>query len=140
MYGPSFITGSLIARFGAPTVVAIGLTLEAVAATIGLSGITAMHFWATLMVLGMGWNFGFVGASALVLETHLPQERNKVQAFKRFPGVRHHGGRLVLLRPAACQLRLVGGEHGGLPAGRARPRRAGADVVRASSPCAARHH
>jgi len=84
MYGPSFITGSLIARFGAPAIVALGLTLEAIAATIGLTGITAMHFWATLMVLGMGWNFGFIGASALVLETHLPQERNKVQAFNDF--------------------------------------------------------
>ncbi len=84
MYGPSFITGALITRFGAPIVVAIGLTLEAVAATIGLSGTTAPHFWATLIVLGMGWNFGFVGASALVLETHLPQERNKVQAFNDF--------------------------------------------------------
>src|SRR5271168_919994 len=84
MYGPSFFTGSLIARFGAPVIVALGLALEAVAATIGLTGITAMHFWATLMVLGMGWNFGFVGASALVLETHLPQERNKVQAFNDF--------------------------------------------------------
>jgi MFS family permease len=84
MYGPSFITGSLIARFGAPAIVALGLTLEAVAATIGLTGITAVHFWATLMVLGIGWNFGFIGASALVLETHLPQERNKVQAFNDF--------------------------------------------------------
>jgi MFS family permease len=84
MYGPSFLTGSLIARFGAPTIVALGLALEAVAATIGLSGITAMHFWATLIMLGVGWNFGFVGASALVLETHLPQERNKVQAFNDF--------------------------------------------------------
>src|SRR5215813_8156618 len=84
MYGPSFFTGSLIARFGAPRIVALGLALEAVAATIGLSGITAPHFWATLMVLGLGWNFGFVGASALVLETHLPQEKNKVQAFNDF--------------------------------------------------------
>ena len=84
MYGPSFITGSLIARFGAPAIVALGLTLEAVAATIGLTGITVMHFWATLMMLGIGWNFGFIGASALVLETHLPQERNKVQAFNDF--------------------------------------------------------
>jgi MFS family permease len=84
MYGPSFFTGSLIARFGAPVIVAIGLTLEAVGAMIGLSGITAMHFWATLAVLGVGWNFGFVGASALVLETHRPQERNKVQAFNDF--------------------------------------------------------
>src|SRR6202042_2516927 len=50
----------------------------------GLSGITAMHFWATLAILGIGWNFSFVGASALVLETHRPQERNKVQAFNDF--------------------------------------------------------
>lgn len=84
MYGPSFFTGSLIARFGAPKIVALGLALEAIAAGIGLSGITAMHFWATLMVLGVGWNFGFVGASALVLETHRTQERNKVQAFNDF--------------------------------------------------------
>jgi MFS family permease len=84
MYGPSFFTGSLIARFGAPKVVAFGLLLEAAAAGIGLSGITAMHFWATLIVLGVGWNFSFVGASALVLETHRPQERNKVQAFNDF--------------------------------------------------------
>jgi MFS family permease len=84
MYGPSFFTGSLIARFGAQRIVATGLLLEAAAATIGLSGITAMHFWATLIVLGIGWNFGFVGASALVLETHRPQERNKVQAFNDF--------------------------------------------------------
>src|SRR5438876_8675990 len=84
MYGPSFFTGSLIGRFGAPAIVALGLALEATAATIGLSGITAVHFWATLMVLGVGWNFGFVGASALVLETHLAQERNKVQAFNDF--------------------------------------------------------
>jgi MFS family permease len=84
MYGPSFFTGALIARFGAPKVVATGLLLEAAAATIGLSDITALHFWATLIVLGVGWNFGFVGASALVLETHRPQERNKVQAFNDF--------------------------------------------------------
>src|ERR1700712_711081 len=84
MYGPSFVTGSLIARFGAPRIVALGLLLEAAGAAIGLSGITALHFWATLIVLGVGWNFSFVGASALVLETHRPQERNKVQAFNDF--------------------------------------------------------
>jgi MFS family permease len=84
MYGPSFFTGTLIARFGAPRIVALGLTLEAVGAMIGLSGITAMHFWATLIVLGIGWNFSFIGASALVLETHRPAERNKVQAFNDF--------------------------------------------------------
>jgi MFS family permease len=84
MYGPSFFTGSLIARFGAPKIVAIGLMLEAAGAAIGLSGITALHFWATLIVLGVGWNLSFVGASALVLETHRSAERNKVQAFNDF--------------------------------------------------------
>jgi MFS family permease len=84
MYGPSFFTGSLIVRFGASRIVAAGLVLEAIAAVIGLSGITAMHFWVGLIVLGIGWNFGFIGASALVLETHRPQERNKVQAFNDF--------------------------------------------------------
>src|SRR3984885_15421373 len=73
MYGPSFFTGTLITRFGAPRIVALGLVLEATGAMIGLSGITAMHFWAPLIVLGAGWNFAFVGASALGLETHRPQ-------------------------------------------------------------------
>jgi MFS family permease len=84
MYGPSFVTGSLIARFGAKRIVALGLALEAVAALIGLSGISVAHFWTALVVLGIGWNFGFVGASAMVLETHTPPERNKVQAFNDF--------------------------------------------------------
>lgn len=84
MYAPSFFTGSLIARFGAPLVVSLGLILEALAAVIGLSGITVGHFWGTLIMVGLGWNFSFIGASALVIETHRPQERNKVQAFNDF--------------------------------------------------------
>lgn len=84
MFGPSFFTGALIGRFGAATIVTVGLMLEAAAAVIGLAGITAMHFWIALIVLGLGWNFGFVGASALVLETHRPSEKNKVQAFNDF--------------------------------------------------------
>jgi MFS family permease len=84
MYGPSFFTGSLIARFGAPAVVASGLLLTAGAALTGLSGITLAHFSVGLVLLGLGWNFGFVGASAMVLETHRPEERTKVQAFNDF--------------------------------------------------------
>lgn len=84
MFGPSFFTGSLIARFGAAKVAAVGLILEAAAAVIGLSGITAMHFWAGLFVVGVGWNFSFVGASALIVEMHRPQEAKKVQAFNDF--------------------------------------------------------
>lgn len=51
---------------------------------IGVSGITAMHFWTVLIVVGLGWNFSFVGASTLIVETHRPQERNKVQALNDF--------------------------------------------------------
>jgi MFS family permease len=84
MFGPSFFTGSLISRFGAAKIAAVGLLLEAAAAAIGLSGITAPHFWAALFVVGFGWNFSFVGASALIVETHRPQEGKKVQAFNDF--------------------------------------------------------
>jgi MFS family permease len=84
MYGPSFFTGSLIARFGAARVVAAGLLLTACAGAIGLSGITAAHFGAALVLLGLGWNFGFVGASAMVLDCHRPEERTRVQSFNDF--------------------------------------------------------
>jgi MFS family permease len=84
MFGPSFFTGFLIARFGAPVVVATGLLLEAVAAGIGLAGITALHFWSCLFLLGIGWNFAFVSATAMIVETHRAEERNKTQAFNDF--------------------------------------------------------
>jgi hypothetical protein len=84
MYAPSFFTGRLIARFSAPTVVGCGLVLLAVSALVGLSGITVAHFWVSLVLLGIGWNFGFVGASALVLESHRPEERTRVQSFNDF--------------------------------------------------------
>jgi len=84
MYGPSFFTGSLIARFGAARVVAAGLLLTACAGAVGLSGITTAHFGAVLVLLGLGWNFGFVGASAMVLDCHRPEERTRVQSFNDF--------------------------------------------------------
>ena len=84
MYGPSFFTGALIARFGAQRVVAAGLTLLAAAAACGLAGVELANFTVGLILLGIGWNFGFVGASSLVLETHRPEERTRVQAFNDF--------------------------------------------------------
>ena len=84
MYAPSFFTGTLIARFGAPRIVATGLLLLGSAAVAGLAGLTATHFVAGLVLLGVGWNFGFVGASALVLECHRPEERTQVQSFNDF--------------------------------------------------------
>ncbi|MGI4792966.1 MAG: MFS transporter [Janthinobacterium lividum] len=84
MYGPSFFTGTLIARFGAQRVVAAGLTLLAAAAVCGLAGVELANFTVGLILLGIGWNFGFVGASSLVLETHRPEERTRVQSFNDF--------------------------------------------------------
>ncbi len=84
MYAPSFFTGGLITRFGAQRIVAFGLALTGVSALIGLAGVDVAHFWLTLTLLGIGWNFGFVGASALVLECHRPEERTRVQSFNDF--------------------------------------------------------
>lgn len=84
MYAPGFFTGRLITRFGAPRVVAAGLALTALSAAIGLTGVDVAHFWLTLILLGLGWNFGFVGASALVLECHRPEERTRVQSLNDF--------------------------------------------------------
>lgn len=84
MYGPSFFTGALIARFGASRVIAAGLLLTAAAAVVDLAGTSVAHFWTGLILLGVGWNFGYVGASAMVTETHRASERNKVQSFNDF--------------------------------------------------------
>ncbi len=84
MYAPSFITGSLIIRFGVRPMMAIGLSLIVIAATFGLLGIALWNFWIGLAVLGVGWNFSFISATTLVTECHDPHERNKVQAFNDF--------------------------------------------------------
>ncbi|PMS36821.1 putative MFS family arabinose efflux permease [Trinickia symbiotica] len=84
MYAPGFFTGRLIARFGALRVVMAGLALTALSVATGLLGVDVAHFWATLIFLGVGWNCGFVGASALVLECHRPEEKARVQSLNDF--------------------------------------------------------
>lgn len=84
MYAPSFFTGRLISRFGAGRIVAVGLALIGLSAAVGLLGIDVAHFWGTLVLLGVGWNFGFIGASALVLECHRPEEKARVQSLNDF--------------------------------------------------------
>ncbi len=84
MFGPSFVTGRLIMRFGAIRVVGCGLALIAAAGVVGLAGEDVAHFWVMLVLLGVGWNFGFVGASSMVLECHRPEERARVQSLNDF--------------------------------------------------------
>ncbi len=84
MFGPSFFTGSLIARFGKERIVSIGLILLAGCSIIALMGIELAHFWSALVLLGLGWNFGFIGATAMLTDTYKPEERNMVQATNDF--------------------------------------------------------
>lgn len=84
MYAPSFFTGSLISRFGARRVVLAGMALTGISAAVGLTGIEVAHFWLTLILLGIGWNFGFIGASAMVLQCHAPEEKTRVQSLNDF--------------------------------------------------------
>ncbi len=84
MYAPSFFTGALIARLGLRTIMGAGLALILAAALVGFLGIGLWNFWVALVLLGIGWNFTFIGATTLITECHGPRERNKVQAFNDF--------------------------------------------------------
>jgi MFS family permease len=103
MYGPSFFTGKLIVRFGKDRIVIAGMALLVACALVGITGITLAHFWITLILLGFGWNFGFIGATAMLAETYRPEERGKVQGLNDF---------LVLGSAATASLlsgKLIGG-------------------------------
>lgn len=84
MFAPSFFTGKLIARFGKVTITALGLVLTAISGGIALMGLELLHFWGALIVLGVGWNFGFIGATAMLTDCYRPAERSKVQAVNDF--------------------------------------------------------
>ncbi|MDG4885032.1 MFS transporter [Mesorhizobium sp. WSM4884] len=84
MFGPSFFTGSLIHRFGAERIVAIGLVLLIGCGTVALSGLALWQFWTALILLGLGWNFSFIGATAMVAACYRPSEKGKVQGFHDF--------------------------------------------------------
>jgi MFS family permease len=84
MYGPSFVTGSVIARYGVNRVTVAGLVLLGLTAVAGLSGTSVAHFWTALILLGLGWNLAFIGATTMVTACHRPEERTKVQSFNDF--------------------------------------------------------
>ncbi|KAA0969824.1 MFS transporter [Aureimonas fodinaquatilis] len=84
MFAPSFFTGHLITRFGKEKIAAVGLLLIGFSAIWALSGMALMNFWASLVLLGIGWNFGFIGATAMITDCHTPAERGKVQGTNDF--------------------------------------------------------
>ncbi|MFP5194664.1 MFS transporter [Alcaligenes faecalis] len=84
MFGPSFFTGSLIKRFGKIPVTFAGVLLLGLASIVALLGMTVPHFWVSLILLGLGWNFGFIGATNMVVDCYRPEERGRVQALNDF--------------------------------------------------------
>lgn len=84
MFVPSFFTGNLIQRFGVTTVMLWGVVGLLTGVATGLLGMTEWHFRIALAVNGVGWNFLFVGATALVSTTYRPSERGKAQALNDF--------------------------------------------------------
>ena len=84
MFAPSFFTGHLIRRFGALNIILAGALMNLACVGVNLSGGEVVQFWGGLVLLGVGWNFMFIGGTALLTETYRPAERAKVQAFNDF--------------------------------------------------------
>jgi MFS family permease len=84
MYVPSFFTGHVIARLGAERVIALGLAILAGAGLVGLSGVDLSDFFIALILLGVGWNFGFIGATTMLTASHAPEERGRMQGMNDF--------------------------------------------------------
>jgi MFS family permease len=79
MFAPSFFTGHLIARFGVEKIMATGLVILAGAGLVGISGVALEQFYIALVLLGIGWNFGFIGATSMLAGAHEPHERGRMQ-------------------------------------------------------------
>jgi MFS family permease len=84
MFGPAFVTGHLIRRFGVLNIMLAGAVLGAACMIVNLAGSSVWHFWAALLLLGISWNFLFIGATTLLTETYRPEERAKTQALNDF--------------------------------------------------------
>ncbi len=84
MFAPSFFTGHLIARFGPERIVGLGLAILASAGAVALSGVALEQFYLALVLLGIGWNFGYIGATTMLTRAHAPEERGRVQGMNDF--------------------------------------------------------
>jgi MFS family permease len=84
MFAPSFFTGSLIKRYGAPRIMQTGFILLLGHVVITLLGLEFLNFLSALILLGVGWNFAFIGGTALLTQTYRPSEQLKVQAVNEF--------------------------------------------------------
>jgi len=79
MFAPSLIAGSLIKRFGVLNIILTGAVLNVICVAVALTGIDVAHFWVSLVLLGVGWNFMYIGGTTLLTETYRPEEKAKAQ-------------------------------------------------------------
>ncbi|MEM6744008.1 MAG: MFS transporter [Pseudomonadota bacterium] len=84
MFIPSFFTGHLINRFGVERIMALGLVILAASGAVALAGVALENFFIALFLLGIGWNFGYIGATAMLASAHSPEERSRVQGMNDF--------------------------------------------------------
>ncbi|GLT10473.1 MFS transporter [Sulfitobacter porphyrae] len=79
MFAPSFFTGHLIARFGVERIMGLGILILGAAGVVALQGVALENFYIALILLGLGWNFGFIGATTMLAGAHAPHERGRMQ-------------------------------------------------------------
>ncbi|MEW6165911.1 MAG: MFS transporter [Pseudomonadota bacterium] len=84
MFAPSFFTGNLIKRFGAPRIMQAGFVLLLAHVAVAVSGLEFLHFLSALVLLGLGWNFAFIGGTTLLTQTYRPAEQLRVQMVNEF--------------------------------------------------------
>ncbi len=103
MFAPGFFSGRLIARYGARRIIAVGAALNALCVAVALAGVSFGHFTLALVLLGVGWNFMFVGATNLLGEAHTPEERVRAQTANDF----------IVFGTVACTALGSGAVHAG---------------------------
>ncbi len=84
MFAPSFITGKLIEKYGEKTIISSGMTLFLLAVFVAYQDINIWNFYSSLILIGIGWNFGFIGSTTLLTKSHYPSERGRVQGINDF--------------------------------------------------------
>ena len=108
MFLPSFFTGHLITRYGEELIVGIGLFFLALAGIVALSGVNLENFFLALVFIGLGWNFGFIGATTMLTNSHSEAERGRIQGMN---DLFVFGGVTVASFSSGGLMNCTGGNH-----------------------------
>ena len=108
MFLPSFFTGHLITRYGEELIVGIGLFFLAFAGIVALSGVNLENFFLALVFIGLGWNFGFIGATTMLTNSHSEAERGRIQGMN---DLFVFGGVTVASFSSGGLMNCTGGNH-----------------------------